>query len=157
MRNPGRTSRSLAINSLRAFVGSEFADADQAWVLIEEFLRLQTYKQDFCLKLFSVARGETRAPWATRRLAVLMLENQILRVRANDSRTIDFLLTQLNLKSTRPIQSVSNSVLREGFTTTNPLRFMGELKHKLQRLNRIHQLIQGQKTSATALFEFIAS
>jgi len=157
MRNPGRTSRSLAINSLRDFIGSEFADADRARALIAEFLRQKTYRQDFCLELFSVARGETRSPWATRRLAVLMLENQILRLRSNDPRAVDFLLTQLKLKSIGPNQSVSKSVLREGFTTTNPLRFIGELKHKLQRLNRIHQLIQGQKTSPSALREFITS
>ncbi|HVQ39125.1 MAG TPA: hypothetical protein VMS31_16420, partial [Pyrinomonadaceae bacterium] len=157
MRNPRRTSRVSSRDRLVNLVTADFVDANQACELLDEFLRRQTYRKDFCLKLLSIARGQTGALWEVRRLATLMLEHQILKIKPENSDAFDFILTQLKLKeSSGSDQRMVSSVLREGFTTTAPHDFVCELLMKLQRLNRIHDQIHGKGTSERALREFIA-
>lgn len=144
-------------NRLFSLLKSEFHNADQAYQLFSEFLQRRSFEKQFCLKLISIARGESTAPWELRRVAILMLEHQTLKLQPHDSENFDFLLTQLKLRrSSEPNQSIVSSVLREGFTTTDPRGFICELRSKLQRLNRIHARIRGPLTSQRSLREFIA-
>jgi hypothetical protein len=155
MRNPRRISRLSPDNRLYNLLQIEFADADEAYELFDAFLRQNTFSKAFCSQLMEVARGEAKEPWETRRLAVLMLENQVLRLGPENLDAFDFLLTELRLKQSGEHQ-VASSVLREGFTTTEVRLFASELRHKLQRLNRVHSRLRGRATSTVALREFIA-
>src|ERR1044072_445334 len=87
-----RRERLLSILSLR------FEGDAQAYALLEEFLSYETYNQTFCEELIQIARGKTGASWELRRLAMLMIEHQILKIPARSLNDFDFILTTLNLK-----------------------------------------------------------
>lgn len=156
MRNPGRPSRVSRQNRLLNLLNAEFIDADQAYDLFDEFLRQRSYSGNLCLKLLGVARGEAKVFWETRRLAILMLEHQILKLSPDNLDAFDFLLTELKLKQPGLSQGIVSTVLREGFTTTELRPFITELQSKLQRLSRVHSQFRGRTTSKRALREFIA-
>ncbi|MGH9425812.1 MAG: hypothetical protein ACRD2L_05830, partial [Terriglobia bacterium] len=103
-----------------------------------------------------MAKQRSDVPWDIRRLAILMLEHQILKLHSDEVDEFDFLLAQLNLKPAPGLNiGVVSSVLREGFTTTELRPFIGEFRTKLERLNRVHDKIRGKRTSDRALREFI--
>jgi hypothetical protein len=137
-------------------VTTEFRDVHPAYDLFDEFLRQKTYARSFCLRLVAVARQGTKAPWDVRRLAILMLENQILKLPPNNLDDFDFIFTRLNLKEAPGLnQRIVGSVLKEGYSTTNLRRFIPEFRNKLERLNHVHEKIRGRRTSGTALNDFI--
>jgi hypothetical protein len=156
MRTNGGTARVSNHNHSLKLLTTEFDDAHEAYDLVEQFLRQKSYNAGFCLKLLSIARQETRAAWAFRRLAVLMLENQVLRLDPSRLDDFDWLLTQLNLKEAPGVANpIVSSILREGFSTTELRWFIPELQRKLERLNRVHNKIRGVRTSEAALRDFI--
>lgn len=110
------------------------------------------------MRLLSIARGEGEggAAWETRRLAVLMLEHQLLKLDPDNLREFDFLLSELKLKQPGLDRPMVSSVLREGFTTTELRSFTFEIQNKLSRLSRIHSRLRGRASSQVALREFIA-
>lgn len=143
-------------NQLISILNREFPDAQQVHRLFEEFLRCETYNRKFCLKLFSIAKQQTKVTWRTRRLAMLMLENQILKLDADNLREFDFLFIQLNLKQTPGVNvPVVRAVLKEGYSATNLRSFIPEFRNKLARLNYLHNRIKGLKTPVAALQDFI--
>ena len=128
-----RRERLLSILTLR------FEGDTQAYALIDEFLGNETYNKSFFRELIQIARGNTGASWELRRLAVLVLEHQILKIPARSLNEFDFILTELNLKkATGPNIALSSSLLKEGFTTTNLRRFIPEFRRKLARLEHVH-------------------
>ena len=156
MKTMGGTSRASGLNSLLDLLTTEFDDVDQARPLFVEFLRQKTYNQTFCLRLLALARQKTGASWALRRVAILMLEHQVLKLDPARPDDFDWLLTQLRLKTALgPDHPIISSVLKEGFSTTDFRYFVPELRRKLQRLNRVHDRIRGAKTSEDALRDFI--
>ena len=156
MKAIGAVSRVSSRNPLLDLLTSEFDDAHQAFDLFDEFLRHKSYNNSFCRKLISVAKQQTSTSWAIRRLAILMLEHQILKLEPGNLNECDFLLTQLNLKQALgPNHEIVSSVLREGYSTTDFLQFFSQLRRKLARLNRVHDRIRGRSTSVTAIREFI--
>lgn len=156
MRNPGRPSRLSSQHPLFKVVRTEFADIPLALDLFDEFLRQTAFNQIFCLRLLAIARQGTKARWDLRRLAILMLENQILKLDPTDLAGFDFIFTQLKLKDRSGTdRKIVSSVLKEGYSTTNLRRFIPEFRSKLLRLNHIHEKIKGRKTSDTALHDFI--
>jgi hypothetical protein len=156
MRNPGRPSRVSPQNRLRNLLHSSLDHADQAYELFDEFLRQKSYNRNFCLRALAIARGRNNASWETRRLAILMLEHQLLKLLPDNLDEFDFLLSELKLKQPGLSQNIVNSVLREGFTTTELPPFIAELQNKLRRLNRVHNQFRGRTTSVRTLREFIA-
>ncbi|HWF88244.1 MAG TPA: hypothetical protein VN659_05395 [Pyrinomonadaceae bacterium] len=124
----------------------------QAYALVEEFLDHETYNQTFCKELIQIARGEAGASWELRRLAILMLEHQILKIPARSLNDFDFILAELNLKKQA---GLSTSVLKEGYTTTNLRRFIPEFRRKLARLEHVHAKVEGWRTSDEALHDFL--
>ena len=99
---------------------------------------------------------ENGTSWDIRRLAVLMLEHQILKIHPDNLDEFDFLLTRLNLKKAGRLNArIVSSVLKEGYSTTILRRFIPEFRRRLQRLNRIHARIRGWRTSDSALVDFI--
>src|SRR6266481_8425803 len=116
MNSPGRFARVFPNDVFLDLLKAEFADARSADYLLTELLQHETYDRDFCLRLFGVANEAGGAAWEIRRLAILMLEHQILKLDPANSKEFDFLFTQLNLKQS-PL-SIARSVLKEGYTTT---------------------------------------
>jgi hypothetical protein len=156
MKNAGRTSPVSRRNDLLKLLTSEFRDAARAYDLFVEFLRRETYDADFCLKLIAVARGGGGTPWEVRRLAVLMLEHQILKLPPEDLGEFDLLLTRLNLKRAPGRgERLAGSLLKEGYTTTDLRGFVPELRRRLERLRRVHERVRGRRTPRAALRDFI--
>lgn len=157
MKNLGRPSRISSQNRLLKFLSTEFHDAPHAYDLFDEFFRHRTYNKGFCLRLLTVARQRTSVPWEIRRLAVLMLEHQILKLHPDDLDDFDFLLTQLNLRPLPALdQGIVSSVLKEGYSTTDLRAFIPEFRRKLERLNRVHRQIRGRRTADAGLRDFVA-
>jgi hypothetical protein len=156
MKNLGRPSRMRSQTRLLKLLTSEFHDASQAYGLFDEFLRHQAHNKSFCLKLITLAKQKTGVPWNIRRLATLMLEHQILKLRPDDLDGFDFFLVQLNLKHAPGLEEeLVGSVLKEGYSSTELRHFIPEFRRKLERLSRIHDKIKGRSTSDAALRDFI--
>ena len=155
MRNLGKASPASSDKRLRNLV-RDFADAPAACDLLEEFLRQRAYDRGFCLKLLAVARQRKGISWDVRRLAILMLEHQLLKLSIDDVAEFDFLFGELRLKQgTGSEAGIVKSVLREGFSTTELRPFIREFRHKLERLSRVHRRINGKRTAAQSLSEFL--
>jgi len=135
---------------------ANFPDAHQARNLFYEFLLHETYNHSFCLNLIAIARKKSRADWSVRRLAVLMLEHQILKLDPDNLNEFDSLLAQLNLKQDFGLTApVVKSVLKEGYSTTDLRGFIAEFRRRLARLNYVHNKIKGRGTPASAIRDFI--
>jgi len=156
MNSPGRSRRVLSKEKLLDLLKTEFADARVADGLFAELLRHETYDRGFCLQLFEVANEAGGAAWEIRRLAILMLEHQILKLDPANSEEFDFLFTQLNLKpSPRSKNRIAASVLKEGYTTTEVRGFTSEFRRKLERHRHVHEQIRGPRTPLNAVCDFI--
>ncbi len=143
-------------NRLHRFLANEFGSESGAYKLFSQFLSQSTFSKSFFLTLLGIARDGTGTPWATRRLSVLMMEHQILKISPDNFGQFNFVLNQLHLNDSLSVEGdVAQSVLREGYTTTLLPQFITEFRSRLERLNRIHTRIKGWKTSPAALADFI--
>jgi hypothetical protein len=84
-----------------------------------------------------------------------MAEHQILKLQPDDLEAFDQLFTQLKLKAAGLAHGLTPAVLKEGYSTTELVPFIGEFRRRLGRLNRVHRRIRGSKTPAGALREFV--
>jgi hypothetical protein len=151
-----RSSRLSSRNHLRDLLSLEFSEAHYAYDLFDEFLRQFTYDENFCLRLVTIAEQRTGVPWEIRRLAILMLEHQILKLHPDDLDGFDFLLNRLHLKQAPGRDgAVVSSVLKEGYTTTELRGYIPQFRCRLGRLNRVHVRINGEKTPDAAIHDFI--
>lgn len=155
MNSPGRSRRVSPKDDFLALLKTEFADA-RAERLFAELLRHETYDRNFCLRLFEVAKQTDGAAWEIRRLAILMLEHQILKLDPANAKEFDFLFTQLNLKQSPLSKSqIAGDVLKHGYTTTDVRRFTSEFRRKLARHRRVHEQIRGPRPPPNAVNNFI--
>jgi len=156
MKNRARPPRISSQKDLNNHVTTQFDGASQAHDLIDECLRQKTYNKSFCLKLLSLAKQRSGLRWDIRRLAVLMLEHQILKLQPDNLKDFEFIFTQLKLTQTpEGNHELVSSLLKEGYSTTDLRAFIPEFRRKLERLNRVHQKIKGRSTSVSALRDFI--
>ncbi len=156
MKDLGRPASISGQDRLLSFVTTQFDHVSQAYGLFDELLRHKTYSKCLCLKLLTAAQQRTGTAWNIRRLAVLMLEHQILKIHPDNLDDFDFLLTRLNLKEAAGLNAgMVSSVLKEGYSTTDLRQFVPEFRRRLQRLNRIHAKIRGRRTSDAGLRDFI--
>jgi hypothetical protein len=156
MKNLARPSRNSRQHRLSRLFTTQFRSAREPCELFDEFLREETYNHSFSLKLLGIAKQRHGFPWELRRLAVLMLEYQILKIPLKNFRDFDRLFCELNLKSGPGLkQPIVSTVLKEGYSTTDPRQFIPEFRSKLERLNYVHTRIRGVKTSSIALRDFI--
>jgi hypothetical protein len=152
----GRPSHTSAQDRLLTLLTTQFDDVPLAYDLFADFLRHNSYSKSLCLKLLATAQERTGTPWDIRRLAVLMLEHQTLKIHPDNLDEFDFLLTQLNLKKTPARNSgIVSSVLKEGYSSTSLRHFIPEFRRRLQRLDRIHAKTRGWRTSDAGLLDFI--
>lgn len=154
MKSSRRPSRISSHNRLIDLVSTEFSDAREAADLFAEFLGQDGYSRSFCLRLLKLAKQPTAANWDIRRLAILMLEHQILQLSPERLEEFDFLLAQLYLKAPGHSE-VKSSVLKEGYATTLLRDFIPEFRRKLARLNRVHKKIEGGRTDEAAILDFV--
>ena len=150
---PAKTFRRERLLSI---VTRYFQRDAQAYSLVEEFLGTASYNKAFCTELIQVARGATAASWDLRRLAVLMLEHQILKISPRSLNDFDFILTELKLKQQLgPTVPLSTLLLKEGYTTTNLRKFIPEFRRKLHRLDHVHAKIESWRTANEAFCDFL--
>ncbi len=156
MKNLGRPSSTSAQHRLLSLLRTQFDDASRAYDLFAEFLDNKGFSKSLGLKLAAVAQDRTGSAWDIRRLAVLMLEHQTLKIHPDNLDEFNFLLTQLNLKKSPAVKAaLIGPVLKEGYSTTNLRHFIHQFRRRLQRLDRIHAKIRGWRTSDAALRDFI--
>ena len=151
-----KPAKSLRRERLLSIVTRYFERDAQAYSLFEEFLGTESYDKGFCTKLIEAGRGTTGASWNLRRLAVLMLEHQILKISPRSLNDFDFIVTALKLKPEHgPTVALSGSLLKEGYTTTNLRKFIPEFRRKIQRHNHVHANIEGWRTANESLCNFL--
>ncbi|MBV9675454.1 MAG: hypothetical protein JO185_03915 [Acidobacteriaceae bacterium] len=128
---------------LVALAEAEFGRGGCAPHLLRVFLTPDAYVRDSALALLSSAKGLSGELWTGRCLALLLLENQLLRLTPDDLSEFDLILVALGLKPeighAIPVRA---SVLKEGFSTQNLRGFITELIRRLSRLNRVHEPIR---------------
>src|SRR5438132_8738357 len=155
MKNSRKSSHSSSRARLLALLNTEFQSAaNQAHELFREFLPLSKFNAAFCSKLLGFVRQPEMA-WEIRRLAVLMIEHQTLKLPSDSFDQFDWLFTQLDLKRPGRDEAIVDSVLHEGYSTNDFYDFIPEFLRKLKRLDRVHRKIRGARTSLGALREFI--
>jgi hypothetical protein len=155
MKDLGRPPSVSARSRVLRLLAAEFEDSKSAHDLFAEFLSHTSFNKGLCLKLLAAARYQNHS-WEIRRLAILMLEHQTLKIHPDNVDEFNFLFRQLNLKKSLGANAgVVSSVLQEGYSTTRLRDFISEFRRRLQRLNRIHKPINGWKTSDAALSGFI--
>lgn len=154
MASPTRAVRKPDRASLINLLASEFHNPAQIFELIDGLLSHESYDEGFCRKLISICKQRTGLPWNLRRIATLILENQVLKIDPEDLDTFDSLFVQLDLKQRGRKNSLKKLVLKEGYTSTDIRRFVPEFRRRLARLAWLHDRIQGKQTSHTVLRDF---
>ena len=155
MRNARRPAGAPTQTRLFNFLASEFHNPSQVFELMDDFLSRSSFDRTFCQKLIALGKQRRGVPWNLRRLATLILENQILKLDADDLNAFDSLFLQLNLKRLGLDRPLANSVLKEGYSSTDIRRFVPQFRRKLERLNRVHDPIKGRRTSLATLRDFV--
>jgi hypothetical protein len=136
-------------------IRTEFGKEPLVLSTIERFLRIDCYDRQLCTELLRIARGEASRSWEFRRLAVLMLEHQILKLSPEDISEHRFLFRELRIQSLQSDETLSDEVLKEGFTTTRLGAFIHEFRNRLARLNRVHFPLSGSFGTSHALVDFV--
>jgi hypothetical protein len=135
---------------------TEFNDSPEVYNLFDEFFQHKAYDRAYALKLLEKSKARETTSWNIRRLAALMLEHQMVNLPVDRIQEFDFFFARLKIKATEGIGSrVNDFVLKEGYSTTELGDFILEFRRKLKKQNRVHSLIQGERTSESALREFI--
>ncbi len=157
MKQLERHSKTFKPDRLFHTPATEFDNPLRADALFKAFLQCPSYSRSLLLKLLEVARGNSGDAWELRRLAVLMLEHQVLKIPPENVEEFDVFLTQLKLKTATGLSlQVNESVLQEGYSTTDLRGFIVELRRKLERFKRIHDQISGERITRRTLLDFIA-
>jgi len=155
MNTATRVARAQDQIRLLNLLASECHNPAQVFELIDGLLSNESHNAEFCKKLISIGKQRTGIPWNLRRIATLVLENQILKIDPEDLDSFDSLLVQLNLKQHGLKSPLNKSVLKEGYSATDIRRFVPELRRRLERLAWIHDRIEGRQTSHEVLRDFI--
>jgi hypothetical protein len=143
-------------NRLSDLVDEELDHDPQARAVVSSFLSHTTYQRELCLELLETARGSRSFSWALRRLAILMLEHQMLKLAPDHISEFAFLFSKLGIKSTDGVDEyVNDEAIKEGYSTTRMADFVREFRLRLSRLNRVHLALKGNRTSNKALGDFI--
>jgi hypothetical protein len=134
------------------FVGERLAEE-----LVREFLDRPSYDRDFAGRLVAVAGARGCAPsWPVRRLAVLMLEAQLLALPAGDAGEWGRVLRAIAADPASGLEfPPGRSVLDEGYSTAAWPGFTAELRARMGRHERIHRRLRGAERDPDALVDFL--
>jgi len=156
MKHPDRRFRISRQNRIFNFLRNEFLDVRLAYEMFDEFLGQESYNDDFCLKLLAIAKQRDETHWDLRRLAVLMLEHQALKIPPNQLEDFELFFTRLNLMSASGHnKAIVRAALKEGYSTTDLRGFIPQFRRKLERMNYVHGRFKGRRTSDITLRNFI--
>jgi hypothetical protein len=136
---PSKVDPPIFPDDFTALVDAECGRAGYGQRLLEIFLQPGAGAGGTALALVAVARGQHGESWPERRVAVLLLEHQVLQLPLDDLPAFDLVLTALGSKP-RPGDAVpmGAEVLEQGFSNTTLGGFVPELVRRLGRLNRAH-------------------
>ncbi|HKH44563.1 MAG TPA: hypothetical protein VKM72_07860 [Thermoanaerobaculia bacterium] len=140
--------------ALRRVAAAELGPDPRALVLVARFLETPSYARPFALELLDVARS-SGAPWELRRVAALMLQSQVLRLSPRALAEFGLLCDRLGLCEAGA-ERVRDSVLAEGFTTTEPRAFARQLHARLSRARGVLAPLWEGKATPAALRDFFA-
>jgi hypothetical protein len=140
-------------NEVLATLKLEFSDCPEVYELFNQFFEHETYNRGFSEVLIDRSRQSGGSLWAIRRLALLMLHHQLSILAEDNLVEFEFVLTRLGIK--QPDRTISQSVLKEGYSTNELRGFVSEFKRRLARHDRVIRLIHGKRTSAAAVKDFI--
>jgi hypothetical protein len=130
------------LDRLHEMAEAEFGAGSRAMHFLSAALGNGDYNRDFAFELLAAATGRSGESWAVRRLALLSLENQLIRLSPDDPNEFDPILVALGLKPEPGFEiPLRASVLKEGYSTLSLRGFVKELTRRLRRLNRVHQPI----------------
>lgn len=133
---------------------AELGPDPHALALVARFLAAPAYDRALALELLDVA-GSAGAPWELRRAAALMLQSQILRLSPRAQAEFRLLCGRLGLREAGA-ERVRDSVLTEGFTTTELRGFARQLLARLSRAQGVLAPLQEGKATPGALRAFFA-
>ncbi len=138
-------------------LAGEFGGERLAEELLAEFLGRRSYDRGFASRLVGVAGARGCATsWPLRRLAVLMLESQMLALPPGET---DELGRVLQAVADDPASGLSfppsPSVLAEGYGTAEWPGFAAELRARMGRNQRVHRRLRGYDTPPDSLLDFI--
>src|SRR5262249_58937541 len=101
---------------------------------VGRFVQARVYQRTLALELVDRARGRSWS-WDARRLAVLMLEQQLLKLASHEADEQQFWLTTLGIADPQHASaSVRSTVRKEGYSTTTTAALVLELRRRLQTL-----------------------
>jgi hypothetical protein len=124
---------------------------------VARFLEIPAYDRALALELLERAKSPG-APWELRRVAALMLQSQVLRLSPRAQAEFGRLCERLGLREPGA-ERIRDSVLTEGFTTTEPRAFARQLRVRLARGESVLAPLWSGKatpTTSTALRDFLA-
>ena len=154
-RGESRTRAPRPDRPLAQFAAAVGGDA-RSLELCAAFLDTAGYSPRLAARLLEVAAGRAGDPWEVRRLAALMLQQQMLRLPVGDLPALDRLLFRLDLKQPRIDAPLRASVLLEGYTRRDLPGFARQLRRRLERARRVLDGIGGPGTTPGAVAAFIA-
>jgi hypothetical protein len=134
--------------ALRAALVAEGTGDSRIPSLLRELLDPPVYRREAAVTLLERARGSHGDSWEVRRLAVLMLQDQLLRLAPSDLDEHVFLLRLLGIAGDSP--RIDESVLTEGYSTVQPRGFVRELRRRLAPAARILGRVRGGEAPVTA-------
>jgi hypothetical protein len=141
--------------ALREVIAAELGPGSRPLSLFGRFLASSAYSRPLALDLLDAAAGRAGDPWEIRRVAALLLQGQLLRIPPRDLAELELWLSRLELKAAG-VDRVRESVLAEGYTTTEPRGFVRELRRRLSRARRVLDRLQESRTTPGALRDFLA-
>jgi hypothetical protein len=123
----------------RRLIEDELGRAVQTLPWARALVQQGRYARQLVLKLIATARGRSGETWPERRLAIMLLENQLLCLSPGDLAEFDWVFVQLGLKPRLGLDvSLVDFLLHDGYSTLTLRDFTVEFLRRLARLNRVH-------------------
>ena len=139
---------------LHRVLEGRFGGDPRATYLCAEFLSREGYDRRFVRELLAVSEGSAGDSWNLRLFATLMLANRCRHLDPADEEEFKFLFRRFGILSPDGRRMV-DSVLPEGYSSTDFEVFIAQFLGSLNRLERIHRKIRGLRTTPAALDGFI--
>jgi hypothetical protein len=130
-----------------------FPDALRAAELLDACLQGAGYRRDIAVQLLGAARGEARDGWELRRLAALLLQDQVLRIPRGDLAEVAFLLGLLGLLPRSGV--VADTVRAEGYSAIDLPGFARQLRRRLVREEATLRPLRRGRLSLAALRDLL--
>ncbi len=124
--------------------------------LFARFVAAEGYVEELALDLIDVAAGAAGDAWEVRRIAALMLQEQVLRLPVRDESRLLVLLRRLGLLAPGG-KAVAEQVLAEGYSVkaTEVSRFWRQLRRRLARSAPILLPLRAHPVPARAWHDFL--